>query len=252
MAVVQALLDSVGAAARGGGEATLGAGQRAGPRGAASTGTPPTAGAAAAAVGLILTLGAFIFYNTNVLNEYHTASDRMERRAEYERRYGRYEGIPQPRLTGTNLHVEIYPERREVDIHGTYRLVNNSAVPIDSVHLATASEVETGGVDFDRPALRVLADEDLGHRIYALEEPLLPGDSLRLSFEVHFKPHGFRNSGVDASVVTNGTYFTNQDWLPAIGYQPNRELSNAGDRRAHGLAPRPPSAPSTTLKPAKI
>ncbi|MBA2306326.1 MAG: ATP-binding cassette domain-containing protein [Acidobacteria bacterium] len=36
----------------------------------------------------------------------------------------------------------------------------------------------------------------------------------------------------------NGTYFTNLDWLPAIGYQPNRALRNAGDRREHGLAPR--------------
>ena len=66
--------------------------------------THPTAATAAAAVGLILTLGGFIFYNTNVLNEYRTASDSMEQRAEYERRYGRYEGIPQPRLTGTSLH----------------------------------------------------------------------------------------------------------------------------------------------------
>ena len=201
--------------------------------------TRPTAWTAAAAVGLILTVGGFIFYNTNVLNAYHTASDLMERSAEYERRYGRYEGIPQPRLTGTNFNVEIYPERREVDIRGTYRLVNTSAEPIDSVHLAIASTVETGEVDFDRPAMRVLADEDLGHRIYALEEPLQPGDSLRLSFEVHVEPHGFRNSGVDASVVANGTYFTNQDWLPAIGYQPYREISNAGDRRAHGLPTRP-------------
>ena len=34
--------------------------------------TRPTAWTAAAAVGLILTLGGFIFYNTNVLNEYLT------------------------------------------------------------------------------------------------------------------------------------------------------------------------------------
>ena len=43
--------------------------------------THPTAATAAAAAGLILMLGGFIFYNTNVLNEYDTASDRIERRA---------------------------------------------------------------------------------------------------------------------------------------------------------------------------
>ena len=50
---------------------------------------------------------------------------------------------------------------------------------------------------------------ELGHRIYALETPLHPGESLRLDFEVRFKPRGFPNSGIDASVVANGTYFTN-------------------------------------------
>ncbi len=201
--------------------------------------TRRTAWATGAAVALILTLGGFIFYNTNVLNEYLSASEIVELRAEYERRYGRYEGIPQPWLAATNLHVEIYPEQREVEIRATYRLVNSSAVAIDSIHVATAPGVETGPANFDRSATLVLADEDRDHRIYALERPLQPGDSLRLDFDVHFNPRGFRNTGFDASVVANGAYFTNQDWLPAIGYQPYRELTNAGDRRAHGLAPRP-------------
>ncbi len=85
----------------------------------------------------------------------------------------------------------------------------------------------------------MVADEERGHRIYALERPLQPGESLRLDFEVHVAPHGFRESGVDTSVAANGTYFTNRDWLPAIGYQRSRELTSAADRRAHGLAPRP-------------
>lgn len=199
--------------------------------------TLPTAGTAATAVGFIVTLGAFVFYNTNVLNEYLTASDQMERRAEYERRYGQYEGVPQPRLTGTNLHVEIDPERRVLDIRGTYHLVNRSDLPIASIHLT--SEVEPRGVDFDRPATCVLDDEVFGHRIYALEESLQPGESLQLSFEVHSEPHGFRNTGVDASLAANGTFFWNYDWLPAIGYQPTRALRDAGDRQAHGLPPRP-------------
>nr|MBA3888808.1 hypothetical protein [Acidobacteriota bacterium] len=73
--------------------------------------TRATAGVAALAAGLILTLGGFIFYNTNVLNEYITDDELVERRAEYERRYGRYEGVPQPQRAATNLNVEIYPDR---------------------------------------------------------------------------------------------------------------------------------------------
>jgi hypothetical protein len=44
-----------------------------------------------------------------------------------------------------------------------------------------------GEVTFDRPAAPVAVDDDLGHRIYALEKPLQPGDSLQLEFEVRFE-----------------------------------------------------------------
>ena len=201
--------------------------------------TRPVAMLAAAAGALILTVGGFIFYNTNVLNPYQTASDGLAMRAEYERRYGQYKSIQQPEITGANLRVEIYPDRRQADIRGTFHLVNTSPDAIDSVHLATKSAVNTAVVRFDRPAKNVVSDEELGHRIYALETPLRPGESLQLDFEVQFKPRGFRNRGIDPSVVANGSYFTNEAWFPAIGYQADRELRNAGDRRRYGLAARP-------------
>ncbi len=91
----------------------------------------------------------------------------------------------------------------------------------------------------DPPAANVLADTDLGHRIYALKTPLKPGESMRLAFQVRHKSRGFQTGDIGDSVVANGTYFTNQAWLPAIGYQPSRELMIAGQRRAHGLASRP-------------
>ncbi|HYJ79858.1 MAG TPA: ABC transporter permease, partial [Longimicrobiaceae bacterium] len=201
--------------------------------------TPATARAGALAAGLILALGGFVFYNTNVLNEYRSASDGMEMRAEYERRYGRYQGIPQPRLAGASLRVEIHPRRRAVHFRGTYRLVNGTAVAIDSIHLATVPEVETGAVTLDRAATRVLVDEERGHRIYALAQPLRPGESLRIDFAVHVEPRGFRNGGVDPFMTEKITFFRAQGWLPAIGYQRSRELFKPGERRAYGLAARP-------------
>ena len=200
--------------------------------------TRATVAAATMAVALILTLGGFIFYNTNVLNEYITDDDVVERRADYERRYGKYEGIAQPVRVATNLRMEIHPDRRAATIHGTYRLVNRSAMAIDSVHLEPAFYVETR-VTFDRAFRHVIADEKLGHHIYALETPLQPGDSLTLSFDVQFEPRGFSNSGPPTSgagtaILDNGTYFTSGA-LPVIGYQPMRELWSADDRRKHGL-----------------
>jgi ABC-type transport system involved in multi-copper enzyme maturation permease subunit len=197
-----------------------------------------TVATAAMAVGSILTLGGFIFYNTNGLNEYITDDEMVQRRADYERQYGKYEGIPQPVRTGTNLRVEIYPDRRTATISGSYRLVNRSTVPIDAVHLEPAFYVDTR-VRFDRAFGQVVGDRKLGHDIYALKQPLQPGDSLTLSFDVRYEPRGFRNSGPRSSgagiaVLENGTYLTSGA-LPVIGYQPLRELWSAEDRRKYGL-----------------
>jgi ABC-2 type transport system permease protein len=197
-----------------------------------------TAWATAGTAALALATGGFIYYDTDVINERATPDEQLERLAEYERRYGQFEGIPQPVLTRTNLRVEIYAERRSAEISGTYQLANRTGLAIDSIHIATATEVKTGAVTFDRPSTAVV-DDTLGHRIYVLETPLEPGDSLELRFEVRFEPRGFAGRGIQAPVTANGTNFSNA-WLPAIGYQPFRELSEAAVRQAQGLAPRPP------------
>ena len=106
VALVQALLGGVGAAARGGGAAALGAGPGDGLRRrlqlARRRFTRSTAGVAAAAAALILALGGFIFYNTNVLNEYSTPRTTTRAAREYERRYRQYERIPQPQRTASS------------------------------------------------------------------------------------------------------------------------------------------------------
>jgi ABC-type transport system involved in multi-copper enzyme maturation permease subunit len=200
--------------------------------------TRAAASTAVMAVALILTLGGFVFYNTNVLNEYITDDEMVQRQADYERRYGKYEGKPQPVRVHTDLRVELHAERRTASMRGSYRLVNRNDVPIDSVHLEPAFYVETR-VTFDRPARLMVADDTLGHHIYALEEPLQPGDSLTLSFDVQFEPRGFRNSGLRSNgagqaILENGTYLTSSA-LPFIGYSPMRELWSAEDRRKFGL-----------------
>ncbi|MGB8193057.1 MAG: hypothetical protein WCF67_14105, partial [Chitinophagaceae bacterium] len=200
--------------------------------------TRPMAWTAGAALALILSLGGFIFYNTNILNEYHTASDIKKRSAEYERRYGRFAAMPQPQLTATNMRIEIYPERRAVDIRGTYHLVNRSAIAIDSILVAIEPGVETRTLTFDKAATLVLNDQELSSRTYKMVKPLQPGDSLRLNFQVIMKPHGFTESGVDASVTAKSSFFTNA-WLPRIGYQSSRELISASDRSEYKLSPRP-------------
>ena len=205
--------------------------------------TRPTLRFAAVAAALIATLGGFVFYNTNVLNEYRSSAEVARLRAEYERRYRRYEAVPQPQRAGVELRVELYPERRAMTVNGRYRLVNRGAVPIDSIHIGLAPRLSVRALAFDRPARLVRSDDALSHRIYALGQPLGPGDTVQFDFAAEFAPRGFTNEGIAGDITPNATRLPLAG-LPAIGYQRSREVTSARERRAFGLDPRPLILPS--------
>src|SRR6478736_7635529 len=60
--------------------------------------TKSTGFVAAIALIVFLTSGGFIFYNTNVLNEYTTSKEHEKDKAAYEQTYKKYDGIQQPRI----------------------------------------------------------------------------------------------------------------------------------------------------------
>lgn len=188
-------------------------------------------------IGMIIVLlsGSFIFYNTNIINNYAGSSEKITRKANYELQYRKYNNTVQPTLIASSVRVELYPSSRKADVHVRYTVKNNSPQTIDTLHLSTIPELETSAVKFDRAAHTIVDDNDAGYRIYNLEKTLAPGETMSFEFDVHHKSHGFTNNGVDVSVIENGSYFINYDWLPGIGYNSYRELRDDGERKKHGL-----------------
>ncbi|HET7434738.1 MAG TPA: ABC transporter permease [Thermoanaerobaculia bacterium] len=197
----------------------------------------------AIAIASITSTGAFIAYNTLVLNP---RVDARKVAAEYERRYGQYAALAQPLVAATKLVVEFHPAQQRAEVHGTYTLENRSGRAIDTIHLLTHRTVPTTNVTFDRAARATLVDNETGYRIYKLSTPLAAGQSLQLSFDVRYAPHGFSNDGVSDAVTENGSRIeyasdsapSGRNWLPVVGYRRSAEIDNAGDRRAYGLPPR--------------
>ena len=193
---------------------------------------------------LIVALGGFVFYNTNILNKYRRAAERGAPEAAYEKRYRRYLDMAQPTIVAATLRVEIHPEQSAADLRGSYRLVNRTNGPIDSVHVVVNREMQTRSVSVDRTSREVVADVDAGYRVFALERPLAPGDSATLSFDVAIRRRGFSNASPPTEVASNGTWIDRR-YLPFIGYQPAFELSNADDRERLALPPHKPAPPAS-------
>ena len=193
--------------------------------------------AAAVALTLMVGLGGFVFYNTKVLNAYETPEEIVARKAEYERRYKRFEDAPSPDVYAMRMQVELYPAEGAAEIEGTYRLVNREDRAIDTLHVLPSMLVDTRAVRFDRGARLVVDDSVLRYQAYALERPLAPGDSIAMSFRLVHRPRGFRNEGAPTDVTRNGTYIL-ANWMPVLGYTPGREVMDEQTRRELGLPPR--------------
>ena len=196
--------------------------------------TGPAVAALAVSILLLAGIGGYVFYNTNILNDYTTRQQRTATLVKYERQYKQYEKLPQPTIARVDLRVELHPEQRIADITGTYLLENRTGKPIDSVHVLIDRAVEARTLTFDRPATRVRQDEEVGYHIFQLAKPLQPRETARMRFGVHYEPRGFTNENATGEVVPNGTHFQRK-WMPILGYQPERELLNERARNEHGL-----------------
>jgi len=184
-----------------------------------------------------IALGGFLFYNNDVLNRYTSRVQQRHLRAEYERLYKRYDGIPQPRITAVQIQVDLVPERGDMRARGHYVLRNKARVPIDTVHLRLDRDIRVNSLSFDRPSTVVLADSAHEYYLHRLATPLAPGDSLILNFDLARIARGFANTVDNTDLASNGTFIENSAFMPGIGYEPRVALSDDDDRKKEKLPP---------------
>lgn len=184
---------------------------------------------------LFAATGAYIYYNTHVLNKYEDSKQTRVQQAAYERKYKQYETLPQPKIARVDLQVNIFPERRAFSGRGSYTLINRTAEPIANLHILDSGE-SLKKVTFDRAANETMADKELGYHIYQLSAPLKPAETMQMDFEVGYENPGFRDGGEEAEFAYNGTFFDN-NYFPSIGYSRNFEIGDEDERRDEGLSP---------------
>lgn len=182
---------------------------------------------------LWLAVSGFVYYNTQVLNEYKTGDELEALTAEFEKTYKKYENAPLPKVKDVKYRINIYPEERKVDVHATLVYKNETAFPIDSLHFST-DEKWNPKIEIPNSTL-VHENKEMGWMIYELDKPMMPGDSMIGVIETAYNPKGFENQAGNTSVVQNGTFLNNFQILPTLGYDPNSEISDKNDRKKYGL-----------------
>jgi hypothetical protein len=199
--------------------------------------------AGVAAVAMAAT-GAYAYYNIKVLNRYETSDEAEKYSADFERKYLKYEKLPQPAITKVTLNVQLYPKRRMLVTDGRYDLVNKTNAPLNEIHVRRGSqELEWQRLDVAGAHL-ASDDRKFGYRIYRFDRPLAPGATTALTFRSRVWRRGFRASSPATDVIENGTFANNFEFAPIIGMNRQSLLSDRAKRRRQHLPPE--------LRPAKL
>jgi ABC-type transport system involved in multi-copper enzyme maturation permease subunit len=177
----------------------------------------------------------WVFYNTKVLHHLIAEKERDRLSAGYEKTYKKYQSLNQPRIQSVHYDIDIYPAERNLILRGDQVIKNTGDQPISEIHLNYQRNFDTT-IGIEHTALKQ-DDKRLLYRIYSVNPPLAPGESLRMKFTVAAISRGFEQSLSHNNLVQNGTFFNNTI-APQIGYQPSRELTDRNDRRKQGLPER--------------
>ena len=178
-------------------------------------------------------VAGFVYYNTQVLNPYSRSKVLEKRAVTYEEQYKKYTNAPQPKITKADYSVDIYPNKGKVAAKVVFQMKNETAEPIDSLFLNVRKSANQE-IDFPN-AKEVFYDEDNGFKIYQVDPPFAPGDSVTTTITSSFSRKGFSNGTGATSVVKNGSFFNNFQMLPSFGYSADKELGDKNKRKKYGL-----------------
>ncbi len=163
-----------------------------------------------------LAMGFSLFYENNSKSFALSGKQKIAALKLAEAKYKQFLFTVQPKITAVNIDVNLRPEDRTFDAKGSYQLVNKTNVVIDTIIVNHLTEL-TRNYDFDKPYQHLSKDtvaEIVHFDILILEEPLFPGEELKMTFETRNNPQSFLGS--NSFVKSNGTALRD-DIFPRIG-----------------------------------
>ena len=188
------------------------------------------------AIVVFVGMGAFDFYNTNILNTYRTKSQGEHNAVAFEKTFAPVADLPVPSVTDVKLSVDLYPHDLRFASRGAYTLENKTTAPITQLYLNSPEELDYSAVTIDG-AHQVKDWPIYGVRRFVFDQPMKPGERRVLRFTAAQTQKGFGNDGVSSRIVDNGTFLNNMEVGPRLGIGDPQALTDKRLRRKYGLSP---------------
>ncbi|MEJ1968131.1 MAG: M1 family aminopeptidase [Rhizomicrobium sp.] len=178
--------------------------------------------------------GAYIYYNTNVLNDYRTSIAEDAWKADYEKALYKFHAMPTARITDVALNVAIYPHDPRIVTTGHYVIQNKTGKPLAQVHVRWMRDLKVTALAV-QGAHVVQRFDRFNYLIYAFDKPLRPGEKRTIDFTAVMEQQGFKNRDNVTRVVDNGTFVNNAEIAPVLGMDQNELLKDPVKRRRYHL-----------------
>ncbi len=180
--------------------------------------------------------GGLLFHQTHRVNAYESSEALLDWKAAYEQQYRPLETLPQPTPVAIETAVDLYPAERRYRVRGRYHLENRGDQPVEAVWLAVRRDitrVTTLEVAGSPPGE---VDARFGMYAFPLAQPLAPGATTEMTFDLTVERRGATADGPDHGIVGNGSFLLSTFFLPTVGYRQSYELRDPEARRERGLA----------------
>lgn len=182
---------------------------------------------------LFIGSGSLVFYNTNIVNDYTTKSERLDFRENYERNFKKYDSLERLVRTAIKTEVAIFPKERSYTVKASNMLKNKSEKPLAEVFITERIPLESIRLE---NAKLVTHDSVYQTYLFKLNTPLQPNDSVKLLYNLK---HELKGYDTDISIVNNGTYINRMsNFEPILGYSSGLEIANNIERKKRNLPER--------------
>jgi len=192
-------------------------------------------GVLASSLMIFISSGGYIYYQTNIFNEYSSKQQSLQMMAEYEHQYANLAELPQPTVVGIKVDVDIYPDARRYQAKGRYIIENQTDETIDKVMVSIFKQSHIEQHIVFKEAELERYDEQYQTYFYHLNKPMKVGEKRVLNFDFSVTHNAFAELDGEHYVTKGGSYIELEDIMPQFGYDQRYVIDDEEERVERGL-----------------
>lgn len=161
--------------------------------------------------------------------------DELRAKAAYEQNYGHFRSEKIPQVIAGKMEIDFFPSEKRYDLRGTATIINDTGRPLQD--MLVTSKVTLESLQMDGADIQV-QETGTHFNVYLIvfHETFAPDETRVMSYQMKRFSHPF---AVDPGIASNGTYISQGDFEPLLGYADFLEISDNRVRKAMGLPPKP-------------